>query len=427
MSVEKSAVAIGQGSAQLSAPVRRERRWLPEQSDEIAAALRKLCVSPWLIAGRNDVAMGAVRRNFVAIREILSRLGWVVVIEKDFIRLTKSPPVRRDAWAAEAPTSLQASWFFLIAAAAESVAPRVALSQLVVAARAAAAEAQLEVTHDIVERRAIVRALRMLDTRGIVMQVDGDVEGFVENEDAPVLLGVYHARLAHLIAHFGAGDPVGDPRAWLEHVENEPDPARRMRRRLVDDTVIHVGDLDEAEADWLSRRVRGDDGAPLAAAFGLRLERRLEGAAFVVPTDAFRFLHELGPTPFPAPGTVAHAALLLGDHAAQVGTVSSGAEGPGPGWRGLGDEPVRRKLATLAAERADGPGGWRHDLVEDPSRLVAEVKAMLTGLDLVRVRATESGLTNWWFSPALGRWTPPTAFENDDRTPVIANGKGAAE
>jgi hypothetical protein len=37
-----------------------------------------------------------------------------------------------------------------------------------------------------------------------------------------------------------------------------------MRRRLIDDTVVYTADLDEAEADWLSRRVRGDDGEQIA-------------------------------------------------------------------------------------------------------------------------------------------------------------------
>jgi uncharacterized protein (TIGR02678 family) len=390
-----------------AAPSKR-KRWLPEASAETAAALRRLAVSPWLIAGRDDEIMAAIRRNLPAIRETLARLGWVLVAERDFIRLRKSPPVRREAWSAEGPTPLQASWFFLLVAGAESVVPRVALSQLVMAARAAAAEAGLPVNHDIAERRAIVRALRMLDDRGIVTQMDGDIEEFVEDENAPVLLAVHHSRLAHVIAHFGPSDPVTEPALWLEQVEREPDPARRMRRRLVDDAVVHVADLDDAEADWLSRRVRGDDGGPLATAFGLRLERRAEGAAFVVPNEAFRYLHELGPTPFPAPGTVPHAALLLSEHAAITGLLGSSDEGPGPGWRGLQESNVREHLAALAAEQADGRGGWRRELAEDPQRLAEEVRALLSCLDLLRVREGSDGSKTWWFSPATGRWSSPS-------------------
>lgn len=398
----------------------RRRRWAPEASAETAAVLRLLSVRPWLVSGRDDEAIAAVRRNLPGVREALSRLGWVLVVERDLVRLRKSPPVRRAAWAADGPTPLQASWFFLLVAGAESVPPRVGLAQLVTAARASAAEAGLPVTHDISERRAIVRSLRMLDERGVVVKVEGEIEGFIEDEDAPVLLAVHHARLAHVVANYAPGDPTQDPGGWLEQVEREPDPARRMRRRLIDDAVVHLVDLDAAEADWLSRRVRSDDGAPLASAFGLRLERRVEGAAFVVPEDAFRYLHELGPTAFPAPGTVPHAALLLAEYAATNGTLSAGADGPGGGWRGLQEEDVVHHTRRLAASRADGRGGWRRELAEDPARLAGEVRALLAGLDLVRVRPAGTGVRWWWFSPATARWSVAPGQKSPGRGEALA-------
>ncbi len=408
------------GDAERRAVLARRRRWAPEASAETAAVLRLLAVRPWLVSGRDDENIAAVRRNLPSVREALSRLGWVLVVERDLVRLRKSPPVRRAAWAADGPTPLQASWFFLLVAGAESVAPRVGLAQLVTAARAAAAEAGLPVTHDISERRAIVRALRMLDERGVVVRVEGEFDGFITDEEAPVLLAVHHSRLAHVIANYAPGDPAQDPGAWLEQVEREPDPARRMRRRLIDDAVVHLVDLDAAEADWLSRRVRSDDGAPLATAFGLHLERRTEGAAFVVPEEAFRYLHELGPAVFPAPGTVPHAALLLSEAAATSGTLGSGAEGLGPGWRGLREEDVVEQLARLAASRADGRGGWRRELAEDPPRLAEEVRVLLAGLDLVRVRSDAAGVRWWWFSPATARWSVGPGSKTTARGKALA-------
>lgn len=388
----------------------RRKRWAPEAGAETAAVLRLLAARPWLVIGRDDETIAAVRRNLSAVRNALARLGWVLVVERDLIRLRKSPPVRRDAWAVNGLTPSQASWFFLLVAGAETVAPRVGLAQIVTAARAAAAEAGLPVQNDISERRAIVRALRMLDERGVIQQIDGEVEGFVNDENAPVLMAVHHSRLAHVIANYATVDPATDPVGWLEQVEREPDPARRMRRRLVDDTLVHAMDLDEAEADWLSRRVRGDDGGPLSAAFGLHLERRTEGAAFVVPEDSFRHLHELGPTPFPAPGTVPHAALLLCGRAAVAGVVGSLADGLGPGWRGLRDSEVVEQLVALASELPEGRGGWRRELVEDPKHLAEDVHALLVSLGLVRVRCSaDDQSAMWWFSPVTGRWaSPPT-------------------
>lgn len=379
-------------------PGRGRRAWSIETGAEVAAVLRLLAVRPWLVAGRDDEAIAAVRRNVEAVRDAYARLGWVLVVERDLVRLRKSPPQRRAAWAATAPPAATCSWFFLLVAAAESMPPRVALATLVTAARAAAAEAGLPVTTDIGERRAIAAALRMLDDRGVVEQLDGDVDGFVHDEEAPVLLAVHHTRLVHVVANFADADPVADPQGWLALVEREPDTARRMRRRLVDDTLVHAGDLDPAEADWLRRRVRGDDGAPLAAAFGLHLERRAEGAAFVVPTEAFRHARELGPLPFPTPGTVGHAALLLCDAAAVHGALDD----TRVGWRGLTRPDVVDRLAGWGRRFGAGRGGWAGEDVDDPQGLAEKVRALLTGLDLVRV---DDG--TWWFSPATGRWQPP--------------------
>jgi uncharacterized protein (TIGR02678 family) len=387
---------------------RVRRAWAPEAGDEVAAVLRRLVLTPWLRAGRDDDAMAAVRRNETAVRDALGRLGWVLIVERGLVRLRKGPPVRPQAWASTGPTPSTCSWFFLLVAAAESVPPRCGLAQLVTGARAAAAEACLPVTSDITERRAILGALKLLGERGVVEAMDGDLEGFVRDEDAPVLLAVHHNRLAHVVANPGPVNPADDPQTWLAQVQREPDPARRMRRRLVEDTVVHAVDLDEAEANWLSRRARGDDGGPLAAMFGLHLERRAEGAAFVVPDDAFRQPRELGPIPFPAQGTVPHAALLLCEHAATQGTSE---DGPGPGWRGLTQKDVVAAVSRFAAANAAGRGGWSRELADDPDLLAGKVFDLLAGLDLVRRTGVEPDAGSvvderpWWFAPATGRWS----------------------
>ena len=362
--------------------------------------LRLLARQPWLLAGRDDDAIAKIRQNLPDITSALGRLGWALVVERDLIRLRKSPPVRRGAWAAAAPSPLACTWFFLLVVAAEAMPPAAALGKLVAAAKTAAAEAGVTVTGDISERRAIVQALNLLDDRGIVEQVDGDTQGYLHEDEPPVLLAVHHTRLLHVIANPGASDVAADPDGWLRQVEAEPDPGRRMRRRLVDDTVVHTIDLDEAEADWLSRRVRGDDGEQLAKAFGLHLERRSEGAAFVVPGDAFRYDRELGPVRFPAPGTVPHAALLLCGHAQASGVPAVDR----PGWLGLAAADVQAHLAMLAGRFGAGRGGWSTELAGNPAQLAASVQALLTGLDLVRI--AEADACTWWFSPATARWAP---------------------
>ncbi|MEV6319429.1 DUF2398 family protein [Streptomyces sp. NPDC051776] len=387
-------------------PRRRRKAWRPEADSEAAALLRHLAATPWLIGGRDDDLIAAVRRNEAALRSAVARLGWVLVIERDLVRLRKGAPPRPAVWALRGPSQAACSWFFLLIAAAESMPPRTALGQLVTAARAAAAEAGLPSHNDMAERRAIVAALRMLDERGVVERLDGDMDGYLHDEQAPVLLAVHHTRLAYVVANPGTLDPATDPHGWLEQAQREPDPARRMRRALVDDTCVHTALLDEAEAQWLSHRVRGDDGAPLAEAFGLDLERRAEGAAFVVPDEAFRHFRQLGPMPFPVPGTIAHAALLLLDHAAIHGTTTNG---PGPGWRGLTQEQVADALAGFAAGNASGKGGWGAEYSSDPHLLASKVRDLLTGSNLVHpahagTQADQTTAPMWWFSPTTGRW-----------------------
>lgn len=392
-------------------PASRQRRaWSPEGGSETAEMLRLLARQPWLLTGRDDDAIAKVRQNQTDITSALGRLGWPLAVERDFIRLGKSPPVRRGAWTALAPSPLTCTWFFLLVAAAEAMPPAVALGKLVAAAKTAAAEAGVMVTGDISERRAIVQALRLLDDRGVVEQVDGDTQRYLHDDEPPVLLAIHHTRLLHVIANPGASDVAANPVAWLRQVESEPDPARRMRRRLVDDTVVHATDLDEAEADWLSRRVRGDDGEQLAKAFGLHLERRSEGAAFVVPSDAFRYDRELGPTPFPAAGTVPHAALLLCGHAQASGVSAEDR----PGWLGMPAADVYAHLVMLIGQFGVGRGGWRAELAQNPAQLVAEVRALLTGLDLVRI--ADDDASTWWFSPVTARWTVPDPHHGHPRT-----------
>lgn len=395
---EESEGAAGERASVNESVARSGRKaWAPEASIETAAMLRLLMVRPWLYAGRDDAAIAAVRRNLGAIRDAFGRLGWVVHVESGFVRLRKSPPQRLEAHVASGQSPLTCQWFFLLVAGAESMGRRVALGQLVTAARAAAGEAGIESTGDIRERRAVVGALRMLSDRGIIEELDGSLDGYVRDENAPVLLEVHHTRLQHVIANFAPVDPSVDPEGWLEGVTRETDAARRMRRRLVDDTVVHVRDLDDAEADWMSRRVRGDDGGPLAKAFGLHLERRSEGAAFVVPDDAFRYPAELGPGPFPGTGTVAHASWLVCAYALKSGVAGMG---EWAGWRSVVDTDVATELTRLAAVQGAGKGGWRSELARDPAaRLFEEVLALLQGHDLVRLTGGR-----WYFSPAVARW-----------------------
>lgn len=372
-------------------------------ASEVAAVLRLLVRRPWLVGGRDDAAIATVRRHQEAVRNVCSRLGWTLIVERQLVRLVKSPPPRLADWARQAPDPLTCAWFFLLAAAAEGLPSQVRLGQLVEGAKAAAAEAAVPGSSPHAERRARFGALRELVRRGVVDETDGQIEAYLDDDDPAVLLTIHHTRLLHLAANYDPGtDPGLEPEAWLATVTRESDAGRRMRRRLVDDTCVHSVDLDEAEVDWLSRRLRGDDGGPLADAFGLVIERRSEGAAFVLPDDAFRWPRELGDVPFPGTGIVPHVALLVADLVAAEGEALGG---PGPGWRGLGREGILVELTRIAEHRTTGKGGWPAEKAADPEGLLGEAGRLLTAVGLLRV-VDEI----WWVSPVTGRWeAPPNA------------------
>lgn len=382
---------------------RRSRAWSPDANIEASEVARSLMVRPWLLAGRDDTAIAKVKRNASYLSGLFARLGWKLSIEAKTVRLHKSPPPRPEAWAGEGPPPATCSWFFLLLAAAESLPTKVALSDLVTAARHAAAEAGLATTGLLPERRAIVNALKLADDRGLIERLDGEVEEYLHRDDAPVLLQVHHNRLLLAVANPGTGDPATNPAAWLTTASREPDPARRMRRRLVEDTWVHTNDLDEAETQWLSRRLRSDDGGPLATAFGLSIERRAEGAAFVVPDEAYRYPYELGPRPFPAPGTVGHATILLVDTAAQEG----GVEPDRPGWRTIPGPTVLTHLTAWAQAIGTGSGGWAAEDANDPAGLASKIAALLISLGLARLDAPDPTTATWSFAPITGRWQAP--------------------
>lgn len=406
-----------------TAPRPRRRAWAPDAHEEVALALRRLSVRPWAIAGRDDELLAIARRHSSALQEVFARLGWVLVIERDLVRLRKTPPVRR-GWNDHLPAGAP-MWFFLLVAAAESLPQRCHLATLVNAARAAAPEAGIVTTGLMPERLAIVAALHMLDYRGVIVHLEGDVDGFLRSDDAQVLLAVHHNRLLHVIANAGGPELATDPQRWLERVSTEADVPRRMRRRLIDDTLVHSADLDEAEGRWLSARVRGDDGGPLAAAFGLELERRAEGAAFVIPDGVANKPWERGEFAFPTHGTVAHASLKLVEHFLSLPPAPPGT-GPGPGWRGLASADVRAWLERTCAAQSSGKGGWSAEYIESPDRLGTEIRRLLTGLGVLRCGPHASSpeatvpsfttpdttsppgpvreATTWWLSPAAARW-----------------------
>jgi hypothetical protein len=139
----------------------------------------------------------------------------------------------------------------------------------------------------------------------------------------------------------------------------------RLARRLVEDPVVMLDDLDEPDrAYFLSQRQRLEE--RVAEATGLAVERRSEGTALIA-TD-----RTLSDVVFPTNATVKQVALLLCDVLVAQG-----------GDAVISEEAVREHVRALLVRHAEH---WQHDPA-DPvqvTRLARDATAVLCALDLAR-------------------------------------------
>jgi uncharacterized protein (TIGR02678 family) len=238
--------------------------------------------------------------------------------------------------------------------------------------RQAAGEALLTVdaTHHE-HRKALVDAVLFLQDRGVLTLVDGDAEVWQRDGESDALFHVdLDAAGRVLIAWpsvLGASD---DPALLLAEHHAPTDEGRaeavrhRVHRRIVEQTVVRYDELDAEELAYV--RQRRDRLAPqLTRLTGCTLEARAEGLALIDVGD-----RPLGGLRFPAGGTVAWAALLLGERLVEAVATGEGpercldAEAVAAAWTGVVDE-----YGTKFAKdwREDTAGLFRRcvDLLED--------------------------------------------------------------
>ena len=368
--------------------------------DEIAAVLRALVVQPWLIAGRDDAMIRIARRHQNKIAGVVADLGWTLKTGDTFIRLIKAPPMRAELAPAHDPSTVV--WFFLLVAAAHTLGKQATIGDLANAAMACAPDADVTVTRDRAERRAIGRAAELLEARGVLEVRDGSLSMFeIDGIEARVLLSIHHDRLLHVIGNWSDEVYVeGDPDGWIAAVSqrsrlHDRDGDRTAHRRallgaLVDSPAVLTGDLDEEGRLLLTQQVARWAG-PVAITFDLVLERRADGVAFVAPEETFSSIDELGRGSFPRARTIDLVAISLCD----LIDTDGGASAWGRSWRVLPASTIARCVAALSADRVPKEYGGR------PDRLVAEIQRILVGCDLIRV--DEYG---WHLSPVFKRWEP---------------------
>jgi uncharacterized protein (TIGR02678 family) len=385
-------------------------------SAERSEAVRTLLGRPLLDADEHADGFRLVVRHAGWLVDYFERAcGWGLTVDAaaGFARLAKrastvdpTRPLRRmRAGGAAAPFDRRRYQLLCLVCAALVRHPVTTVGLL---AASVTPEADLD-TSRYGERAAFVDALRVLMRWGAVEVTAGDVDSFVETDRGNAILTADTVRLHRLVVSASAPSALPEDLAADEAarrllaeprygaVPDDPgdaDEEQRNRwarhclaRRLLDDPVVHVDELEPAEADYLAspsgRRWLRDR----VAEAGLELEERFDGLLAVDPDGLATDLH------FPAPLGHAHQlALLLADRLVATDAL---------GRRHLGRLSRTQLNEEVEAVFMRFPG-WAHGRRDEggPERLGREAVDLLVSFGLVRCEPDGAVVAR----PALARY-----------------------
>ncbi len=357
-----------------------------QQQDELQQATRALLMCP--LMGGAHPALTLVRRHAEPLRNWFQReAGWQLAVERDGARLYKLPADLDDTTRGLPRYDRQRYVLLCLACAvlerAESQISLRSLGErllLHAADPALAARGFVFTLQSHSERRALVTVCQSLLEMDVLQRVAGDEDGYVQGlapQQADVLYDVHRRRLAGVLA------AVRGPSSWaadeapaslqerllslVQGLVPDHDEARRtavrhrLARRLLDDPVVYLRDLNDAERAYFVNQ-RGAMAARLAEGSGLHIEHRAEGSALTDDST------ECSDVLLPAEGTDAHATLLVAEHlaglvraqttpaavpaAAVAAFLASVRDTQGRYWRKQAREPGgEHELAALALQR----------------------------------------------------------------------------
>jgi uncharacterized protein (TIGR02678 family) len=275
---------------------------------------------------------------------------------------------------------------------------QIALADLALEVERTGADVDPPITVDFRERReraAFADGLEILCGWGVLEHTSGSHESYARREqgDDEALFTIDRRRLAMLVR-----DPAGTLEAnTLEALVDEssrypPTPEgenrarfERLARRLTEDPVLLLDDLDEADrAYFVGQRSRVE--RAVGAATGYQVERRAEGSAVIVGDRSFTDI------PFPTNATVKQVALLLCDTLAAT-----------PAGEILSGEAVRDAVHDLIAAHGTHWGREASDPV-GVSALTEAATQVLADVGLLR-RPDGGGIAP---TPLAARFRSPT-------------------
>ena len=361
----------------------------PHRQLDLRAAARHLVTHPLVLAEREPDTFGLIRRHEQTLdRWFTQRFGYRLQVTADTARLFKSTVVTRrrplcTASTQSRPFSVREYTMLSLALAAVAAGPSViSLRDLLHEVRSAATDAEVTVTDEPADRRALVTALRWMIRHGVAAEMHDRVDRYVADGEADAVLRIRPDRVALLplpvLARSETVDQVLDrggqrlsSRAW-------------MRSALLEEPVLYHTDLADDEWAELRRRL-GEESAIFDEMFGLNIEARAEGVMAIDPED------RLTDSRFPRSGTVGHAALLLIDRLVETDRTP------------LGHGEFVDMVAVLAVENRR----YWSKLADEPDRLADEILELLQDHRLAEVDGDTVRLL-----PAA--WRYGVAIEADD-------------
>ncbi|MHB8293423.1 MAG: TIGR02678 family protein [Acidimicrobiales bacterium] len=344
-------------------------------SDDRRDAARALLQTPVVTATVDPGLHRMVRRHEEDLAKFLrGYLGYRLSADSRIARLYKAglgegngrPLTKKD----KAPfTPRDYTYLALVCSVLLTTRSQVLISAVASDVRQAAAEAGVDLGGDTLpERRSLVHALRQLIEWGAVTEDVGSVADFADDPSKEALLWVERDLVRSLLAV--PLREVDDPAELVRSASHVDDESLRhsVRRKIVENPVVMLTDLTEAEAAWLRQNQRRE-AQLLEDNLGLQLEIRAEGVA------AFDPLGELTDIRFPREGTLGQAALLaVAELVAALKPAGPASEVSLPA--GMLDDVVGRLLAEHRSR-------WSKDYTERPERLVADVCDLLVSMGLV--------------------------------------------
>lgn len=387
----------------------------PHQLDEFQRAARMLLHTP-LITAADAERFTLVRRWESVLRtEFGQKLGYRLDVSRSAARLLRRPTSVTSHRGARLPNGrLLSQWgyvyFALVLAVLEEPGTQVLATELVerIEQRSRGDERLALDSTDFPQRKGFSEAVKVLQQLGVLTVRDGDVEALVR--DGQVLFDVDRDAAALCLVASPSilrevetvGDFVAAPRPSSMEARSR-EARQRLNRRLIDQPVVMLADLDadEVELAWKNRRREAENIIRLT---GCDVELRAEGMALIDTT-----VEPLGGVRFPGSDSVAHAALLWLDAmlAAQVdagGADDALAEGAirslsvdvaDAAWNGV----VERYGARFAATSREQPQRFRRDCLD-----------LLARVGLLRRVADGSGHVRYEVAAAAARYRAQPAM-----------------